>query len=172
MQLSMPDAAPKPKDDVPSLIHIPQVAVTRGFYEVEGAIGQFMANVSSQLKDVYDQFKDGVWCDLSMTEDRAVLALRAIVASECETVLHFLEGLNDASLHPRHRYVRKVMLVHNGEIGSCGHVRYMACLIAMIEGIHTILMTDPALGSKSTTPHANWKHTYEQAHANMVNALR
>jgi hypothetical protein len=167
----------KREQDVPALIEIPAGAFQRDFPIVEGVIGTFVANVKAHLDDVRNQYDNGQWIDQSMTESRAVNALRTIVLAEGHTVEHFLMGLSDAALHPRHAGVRKLIVVHKEQapaVTSSAHgaVRYILFLVTFLSAVHRVLMTDPSFGARSSSPHENVHRLVADAIHGLAQAAR
>lgn len=161
----------------PPLIEIPQCAVSRDFPIVEGVIAQLIANVKAQLDDVRQQYDNGQWIDQSMTESAACNALRAIVLSEGETVLHFLLGLSDAAMHPRHAGVRKLVQAHKEHaplvnLGHHGGVRYILFLVAYLTALHKVMMADPSFSARSSAPHENIHRLVADALHSLAQAAR
>jgi len=165
-----PELKQEPPAPPPPLVEVPEVAVQRGFWEVEGALSMFMVNCNTQLRELLDNYRDDKWVDNLMSEKRAVQALRAICMSEANQVIHFLHGLDE--MHPRHKFVRRLMLMHQKHAMKCDEVRYVKLLTSLLVGCHNVMILDPDLNSTAWTSHAAWKGAFDSAIEKMYRATK
>lgn len=165
-----PEAFQEPPAPPPPLIEIPEVAVQRGFWEVEGVISMFMVNCNAQLRELLDNYRGDKWADETMSEKRAVQALRAICMSEANQVIHFLHGLDN--MHPRHKFARRLILMHQKNADACSPVQYVKLLTRLLMGCHEVMVLDPDLNSTAWKSHAAWKSAFDTAIEAMYRAIK